>query len=295
MFENIDAEAQFSYTHSDGTVISCKKAPSRVQASDDGNTLTKFYAEVSNDKMIAYMVNSPSSNPKEVEDLIVSTVPLSDIKFEGESNPFGITSSEAIISLYITHTAYVYSGGAKVDTEMNAIDFHFSTNEAGKAFINEVINNLPVAKREIAHKKFNEAYDRSVNFTAEQAIKNTEKEAKQAKLKQDIKQHGVEIEVGSKTLYIYGWNLYNGIFEKVATRGVNRITFDANKYDWADPNSFKKNGTTIYHNVKTVRDDRTLEIFRDGKKIGTCEKTMVSAENLPEPSEIAAILDYFGL
>jgi hypothetical protein len=126
-----------------------------------------------------------------------------------------------------------------------------------------------------------------------------QKAQKEEQAKKEAKSHGLLIDV-HRPFYLYGWALYDYNVEKVAVRAVNRITFDAGtadatEYSWDSKNSFTKNGKTIYHNITTTRNGDNLDIMRDGKKIGTCQKSIVCSENFPVASEVAAILDYFGI
>ena len=168
MFENIDAEAQFSYMHSDGTVISSKKASFKTEKSEED--VINYYAEVKNKKATLYTTYASLKSPQKVYQVYIDAIPVSDLDFEekvivlpdngGASSP---------IQLMVVYTdspqmqqGYFEENGVKSKmqpSESTNTSFFFPTHAPAKAFVEEMIASLPADKQEDARAKFKKHYE----------------------------------------------------------------------------------------------------------------------------------------
>lgn len=321
MFENIDAEAQFSYTHSDGTVISCQQTP--LKADEYEGELYKKYAEVANNKIMLYSTSAKISTPNELTSVSAEAIPLTAIKFDAEH--FAVTVQDTdeqhpmtIMFIYTSPQVaqnYVQKDGVKSKeeptTNTNAT-IEFPTHESAIAFVEELIAKLPVEKQAGAKTVFENTYYGMVGEEKRQQGMKARAEANRLKAKRESNM----IEINNKTFYMDANAVYNWDFEKIASRTYTSLTFNDPKitYSWSSNNNNRvtKNGNTKYY-VKSVVNsdvfyDSTFDtayltskydnsvgnkyfVFKQGKEIGYYKIAFMATQLV----EIACLIDYFEL
>ncbi len=167
MFKNIDAEAQFSYTHSDGTVISCKKAP--IQMEEYKGSIEAKYVEVINKKIMIYGTSANVSNPKTFTRVDVEAISLAHIAFDQEhlAVMVGEPKDDTPMTVMFVYTSpqtnqiYLHENGVKskeTPSPTTVANIEFPSHTLAKAFVYEVIANLPTEKQKEAEKVFEDIY-----------------------------------------------------------------------------------------------------------------------------------------
>ena len=320
---SVGVQAQFTYTHSDGTVISCKKAPFRTL--DDGEDIRTEYVEVTNKKIMFYTTYATVSRPKIFNRVNAEAVLLDNIAFDDQHFAILVqdTDENHPITIMLIYTSpqvreiYEQKKGvkSKLDpTPSTLATFEFATHKIGKDFVSEVISKLPANKQENAKVVFEKVYYGMAGEMQRQKDMKTRKEQATATNGTDKKQKlindGNLIEINGQTFYMDGSAVYNSNFEAIGTRSISYLKFGQTTYNYKDetitknqkPMFYQKSGTSgifydkglksAYLKVNSEQGNaKKYFILKDGKQIGYY-KVAYMATSL---AEVACLMDYLGL
>lgn len=308
MFENIDAQAQFSYKHSDGTVISCNNPPQSTQEIEEGSAifLSQEYADIKSPYLCQYMTISAKDSPKNPKQVTVQKILIADIDFNDFSlagNALYLSSSKPTFEVY-TNENGVKTKVSPTDDELKflgTIGVNIENSAQIEAFMSELIQSLPADKQATVKKRLDSELARL------ERIKNPIAVAEKNQKPSDdlIREKGSSIVFNGRTYYKYDNKFYDASFQEFC------VYFGGN-YKIGDTVPYKEQSQAVSKNGQALAYLDMSEAFFDSKKsnkylkksngvIYRLDKQIATYKDASHVAsawyirDIVVLVDYFGL
>lgn len=308
LLKNTDAQAQFSYTHSDGTVISHNKFPQSTEDMEEGSAilLLQKYIDIKSSYLWQYTTVSPKNSPKNPTQVIVQKVLIADIDFNDFSvagNSLFLPSSKTASEVYVNQDG-IKTKVALTDEEVAAlgsIEVVIQNTAQIETFMSELIKSLPTDKQATIKKKLN------AELAKIESMKNPVATVEKNEKPSDdlIREKGSIMQINKNTYYKYDHKFYDASFQEFCVySGGNYKIGNTVPYQEQNQVVSKNNQVLAYLDMgeaffDSKKSNKYLKktngvIYKLGKQIATYKDAsqVASAWYI---RDIVVLVDYFGL
>lgn len=329
-----NTDTQFSYQHSDGTIISCQSEPVHIdeitpypmtedeipeelpeeqkeelrQLIRSGRTslpiITKSYIEIQDDMITYYSTGAFSHSPNQIIDLRVEQASMDNINPTNYTYEVNDTYVRFFLSFsFIRVDTYIDNEGVKLKKTEElqgdySIIFFFSTEEQAGVFIDKIIDALPNSESDKEAYRYLMKRPATMYTTVQMPVLS-------APTSQVITEKGSSIVFKGNTYYKYDNKFYDAYFQEFAVYMGGHYTIDGTK-------SYEERNKVVLKNGQAIAYVDMGQAFYDQKKqdryltmsdgsICKFDRQIATYHNASHVAsswymrDLVVLVDYFGL